>query len=201
MAFACVFCSPIVLLNSAVWGQCDSIYTFFGILAFVLLYKEKYALSMLAFGAAFAFKLQAVFFLPFFLICYLCRKKFSIVQFLIVPATAVFLSLPGLLAGRNVMELIDIYKKQTNTYNRVYVNFPNIYTLITTEKGHGDYEMFRKAAILLTILMLGIGVYICVKKGASFGTLKYFLLWRCGRFIPAAFFFQICMSDMHMYWK
>lgn len=190
LAFACVFCSPIVLLNSAVWGQCDSIYTFFGILAFVLLYKEKYALSMLAFGAAFAFKLQAVFFLPFFLICYLCRKKFSIVQFLIVPATAVFLSLPGLLAGRNVMELIDIYKKQTNTYNRVYVNFPNIYTLITTEKGHGDYEMFRKAAILLTILMLGIGVYICVKKGAELWNFKIFFavamwtLYTCSFFLP-----------------
>lgn len=29
MTFVCIFVSPIVMFNSSLWGQCDSIYTFF----------------------------------------------------------------------------------------------------------------------------------------------------------------------------
>ncbi|MDO4299708.1 MAG: hypothetical protein Q4C59_14775 [Lachnospiraceae bacterium] len=190
MAFTLVFCSPIVILNSAVWAQCDSIYTFFGIAALLLLFLEKYGLSFVCLGLAFAFKLQTAFLVPFFLICYVCRKKFSILNFLLIPVTMVVMSLPGLLAGRSVMDILKIYTVQTNTYNKVYMNFPNIYTLITDVDGSGHYPMFRKLAILMTILLLGCGLYICLSKGTRLLSAKVFWgvviwsLYTCNLFLP-----------------
>ncbi len=190
MAFALVFCSPIVVLNSSVWAQCDSIYTFFGIAAFLMLWKEKYRLSFVFLGLAFAFKLQSAFFLPFFLLYYVYKKRFSICNFLIVPVMMILMSLPGLIAGRNIGEIFFIYAGQTNTYNRVFVNFPNVYTLLTNMKGGGDYPMFRFYAILMTILILGFGVYFCVSRNARLDQAKVFwgvviwTLYSCSFFLP-----------------
>lgn len=190
LAFALVFCSPAVILNSAVWAQCDSIYTFFGIAAFLALYREKYRASFVLLGLSFAFKLQAAFFLPIFLICYVCRKKFSILNFLIIPVMMIVMSAPGLLAGRNVLDIFGIYSVQTNTYNRVYANFPNVYALASDPGGSGDYTMFRRYALMLTVLLLGFGLYLCVQKGRKFWTLRMFwavVLWTlytCNFFLP-----------------
>lgn len=74
--FALVLMSPIVILNSAVWGQCDSIYTFFCLLSLLLFLKEKDLWGIVAYGAAFAFKLQAVFLLPVIGLIYLKEKGF-----------------------------------------------------------------------------------------------------------------------------
>jgi Gpi18-like mannosyltransferase len=119
-----------------------------------------------------------------------CRKKYSILHFLLIPVMMVVLSLPGLLAGRSVMDIISIYVDQTNTYNRVFVNFPNIYTLITNAKGAGDYQMFRKYALLLTVLMLGLGLFFCMRKKVRLTNAKVFWgvaiwsLYTCSFFLP-----------------
>lgn len=42
ITFAVVIMLPTVILNSAYWGQCDSIYTTFIILTLLYLYKGKY---------------------------------------------------------------------------------------------------------------------------------------------------------------
>ena len=97
-AFSIVFLSPLVVINSAVWGQCDSIYTFFVLLALMFLYEDKKLISFIMLGSAFAFKLQAVFIVPFFIYCYVRRKKFSITYFLLIPIMMIFWSLPCIFA-------------------------------------------------------------------------------------------------------
>ena len=41
LIFAAILLLPTVVLNSAFWGQCDAIYTFFIIVTLVCLYKRK----------------------------------------------------------------------------------------------------------------------------------------------------------------
>lgn len=190
LAFTFVFCSPIVLMNSSVWAQCDSMYAFFGIAALYFLFREKFTFSFILLGLSFAFKLQAIFFLPFFLIYYVCRKKYSIFHFLIIPMMMAIASLPGLIAGHSPKEILGIYIGQTNTFNRVYANFPSVYALLTNAKGSGDYPMFRKMAILFMVLMLGIGLYFCIVKKVQLDSKKVFwgiLIWSlytCCLFLP-----------------
>ena len=57
ITYALVLIIPTVMLNSGMWGQCDSIYTTFVILALYFLVKEKYSLSFIMLGISFAFKL------------------------------------------------------------------------------------------------------------------------------------------------
>ena len=81
---------PNVFLNSSYWGQCDAIYTFFLLAAFLCCLQKKYPLVMILFGAALSFKLQSIFMLPFLLIIYWFKNEFSALQFLLVPATMFF---------------------------------------------------------------------------------------------------------------
>ena len=109
LAYACILMSPLVYLNSACWGQCDGIYVTFLMLAVLALYREKYNWMMVAFGIAFVFKLQAVFLLPFFLLIYYVKQKFSILKFLIIPLSMLLSGLPGVIAGRSVFDVFRIF--------------------------------------------------------------------------------------------
>ena len=90
---------PIVLLNSALWGQCDSIYTSFCLSSFYFMITGQYMFSWISIGAAFAFKLQAVLFLPFLLFVYIKERKFSFIQIIWIPVIMIIMSLGGILQG------------------------------------------------------------------------------------------------------
>lgn len=80
-AYAITLFVPSVILNSAAWGQCDAIYAAPILFALYFLVKKKYVRSFVSLGIAFAFKLQAVFILPLFIIYYICEEKYSILYF------------------------------------------------------------------------------------------------------------------------
>ncbi|MCR4961554.1 MAG: hypothetical protein K6A74_08875, partial [Lachnospiraceae bacterium] len=102
-AWALVWFTPTVFLNSAAWSQCDSIYTTFIVLALYYLQKEtdySYQKAFILYGLALSFKLQAVFFLPFLLFYWMKKKEFSLLNFLISPVMLVITGLPCLVMGR-----------------------------------------------------------------------------------------------------
>jgi len=55
---------PTVFINSSLWAQSDSIYTSFSLAGFYFLLCKKPFWAFIFFGAAFAFKLQAIFLFP-----------------------------------------------------------------------------------------------------------------------------------------
>ena len=68
---------PNFILNSAVWAQCDSIFSFFCLLSCYYLYLNKEKKCIIYFTIAFCFKIQSVFFLPVLIIS-LMKKKIKI---------------------------------------------------------------------------------------------------------------------------
>ncbi|HLG77671.1 MAG TPA: glycosyltransferase 87 family protein, partial [Ktedonobacteraceae bacterium] len=105
---------PTVFINSALWGQCDAIYTAFclGSLYFVL--KDRPLWACVFFGLAFAFKLQAIFFAPILLIL-LLRNKLPLHHLLLIPAIFLIMLMPALIAGRDMGSLLSIYVEQSST--------------------------------------------------------------------------------------
>lgn len=91
---------PSVFVNSAVWGQCDSIYVSFGLWAIYAFSKKKYLPAFILYGLACSFKLQAIFLLPFFLFAYVKKKEFSLLHFFVVPVTMEILTIPAMIMGR-----------------------------------------------------------------------------------------------------
>ena len=67
---------PTVFIESGIWGQCDIIYTSFLLWMLFALLKGRNTLALIFFSIAFAFKIQAVFVAPLFVLL-LLRKKSS----------------------------------------------------------------------------------------------------------------------------
>ena len=62
--FFTVLFLPTVVLNGALWGQCDSIYVALALMSIYWVLDDRPVLSMLAMTLSFGFKLQAVFIMP-----------------------------------------------------------------------------------------------------------------------------------------
>lgn len=138
--------APTVLINGSLWGQCDSIYTSFLVYAFYAFLKNKqYAMWML-WGVAFAFKLQAVFFLPFLIMIFVYKRN-KIWAPIAAALVIIVLSLPPLLYGKSLADIINIYVGQTAPIQGLglAVYSPTVYQLFTI-----DSPQIRKVGIMFT---------------------------------------------------
>ena len=121
---------PTVILNSSAWAQCDFLYVTFIILSILFLIKDKYFISFVFFGVAFAFKLQTIFVLPILILYYISERKFPIYYFLIIPVADIILCLPAILVGKPLGDMFYVYIKQTGEYSDyISLNFPGIYNV------------------------------------------------------------------------
>ena len=66
VGYGAVLLAPTVAANSALWGQCDSIYAACIFACFYQLLRGRTNSGTVLFGVAFALKLQTLFLLPFY---------------------------------------------------------------------------------------------------------------------------------------
>ena len=126
LAYMAVLLTPVAVLNSSFWGQADSIYTaaLMGCVYFLMTRRNWPA--FIAFGLAFAFKLQAVFLAPLLVILWL-KREVSWKHFLAIPAVYFLGILPAWVIGRPLPSLLTIYASQTDYYNRLAMHAPSLY--------------------------------------------------------------------------
>ena len=132
-AFFLVLYWPTVILNGSYWGQCDSIYAAFAVLSIYFALSGRGAAGMVCMAVSFAFKLQAVFVMPIFVVL-LIAKKVKLWHFLLFPLTYVVLMLPAVLMGYPLLGTVTLYFDQMGTvgsalnYNSssVYAFFYNV---------------------------------------------------------------------------
>jgi Gpi18-like mannosyltransferase len=162
-AFAAVLFAPTIFFNSALWGQCDVIYTTFLLAALYCLLKETTGWALLFFSIAFAFKLQALFLFPPFVVL-LARGKVPLKYFLLLPVVYGMLCLPALIAGRPVLELLTIYLKQTGTYPRLTSSAPNLYQWLPDNSA-----LFGRSGLIFAVMLVGTLCYVCLKNDGRWG--------------------------------
>jgi Gpi18-like mannosyltransferase len=107
-AFLAIVIAPTVFLNSSFWSETDILYTTCLAATLYFLIKEREIPAFLAFGLAFAIKLQALFFLPVLFILWLLRRV-SWKTFLLIPLVYLIAITPAWLLGRPLDELLFIY--------------------------------------------------------------------------------------------
>lgn len=172
LTYAILLFVPSVLLNGAYWCQCDSIYTTFIVLSLLFLVKEKYIPSFIMLGLSLSFKLQFIFILPLYLILYVMKKKFSILNFLIIPIVDIVLCLPAIIYGKPILDCLTVYFKQTATYSKSLVlNFPNIYQIFT-----GNVDIFYTLGEVITIFVCALTLMYILYKKIKFNSEKILLL-------------------------
>ncbi len=176
IAYSLVFCSMTVVLNSAFWAQCDSIYVSFILLAIFFLRKEKNITSFVMLGIAFAFKLQFIFILPVFLYYYVSTRKVSILHFLIIPAVDFIMCLPAVILGRNALDIFTIYADQTDYGKLIQMNCPNIYAFMCEGHDINNYYLLKTLSIILTVTVLCIGLALVIYKKVDLAGTENFLI-------------------------
>ena len=183
--YGCVLLLPTVVMNSAFWGQCDSIYTFFLLWSLWFLHKERYDLSFFMLGCSFAFKLQCIFLAPLFLFFYI-YKRFSFIYFYITVCTFWLSGIIAYIYGRDITDGFGVYFYQIGEYKRMWMNAPNIWFFFEE-----NYEKLHVLAIGLTFVILGIVLLLLLKSDfdiTSFEqtiTLALFIEWTCIIFLPS----------------
>jgi Gpi18-like mannosyltransferase len=157
-AFTFLF-APTVVLNGAYWGQCDIIYTT-GLLGCLWgLAQRRYVWAWVSFGAAAAVKLQAVWLLPALLVGAL-KGQFSWRQLGLVPLTYGALMLPAALLGRPWGELWGIYWNQSQTFDRLSLNAPNLYQWVSND----NYGRILPWALALAGGLIALFIWVASKS-------------------------------------
>ena len=117
---------PTLLLNSAVWGQCDVIYTTF-LLAFAYYIIRRCPFqAILMYAVALSLKIQAIFLAPF-LVYLLLSGGIPWAAVIFPPMIYALLMLPAALAGRSWISLVTVYLGQAGFMHSLSAHAPNIY--------------------------------------------------------------------------
>lgn len=183
LGFAAIILNPIILLNSAFWGQCDMIYVFFLMVTLYFCTKEKWGYAFVFMGIAVAFKLQAAFFMPILMLFWV-KKKFNFLYFLLIPVINFVMCLPAIIAGRPLLDIFGIYGEQVQTARGMAISYPNVWVFFW-----GSTRDFYWVSYLMTIFILGSGFYCFLNnkvfKNSSLIALSSWCLWTCVLFLPS----------------
>ena len=171
ICFFLVLFLPTVMLNSAVWAQCDSIFVSLALLGLELALPDQEneknghpVLSMIFIALSFGFKLQAVFIMPIWLVLWIW-KKYKWYLFGVFPLTYFILILPAVLLGRPLKDAILLYADQANTVgDALNYTAPSLTALMkNTDSAETISIVLIFCAFAAMAAVLTVGILYCRK--------------------------------------
>ena len=166
MAYTATLFLPTVFFNSALWAQCDSIFVTFLIMSLYFMLKEKDCASMISFGLAFSFKLQAIFFIPVLLLA-LLKKRIRFRAFLLAPLVFFLLGLPAVIMGMRFSDAYGVYFLQASYYPQINLNAPNLYVWWEGMFNYAPYEGFESSMVWFAFGAVGCAMLPLYKTDFS----------------------------------
>ena len=157
MAFLLTLAAPTVMINSAQWSQCDSIYVSFILISMYAALQGRGRLCSIMWTIAFCFKLQAVFILPALGIM-LFAGKVKVRHLIWIPLIFIGSLLPAMLAGRSFASCLSIYANQTQSYGFLFHNAPTIWRFFEG----ADFESFSVVSVFVAGAAVILFIYICM---------------------------------------
>lgn len=171
--------NPMLFVNSAAWGQIESVLALFLILAMYQLYKKNFIKSGVLYVIAVLIKPQALMVGPVFLFAFLASKDWKMILKMIgigvvmvfafvvmfnydVWATDKFSGFGRFIAAFNPMWLIKKYMSTLGSYKYFTVNAFNLYAAIKL-----NWVAFKSVAVPETVLNIINNVLILAAVGAS----------------------------------
>lgn len=159
LAYAIFLCLPTVILNSSAWAQCDVIYVTFILISFYQLLNEKESAALFFYSISLSLKLQAIFFLPFYLFLGV-KKKIKFRCFLWIPIVYILSIIPMLCLGRPLISCVKTYLVQMSEYNNLVYAAPTIYTFWDID----GLTLLVRTGVLYCVLIVGSLCYYCYEK-------------------------------------
>lgn len=170
LAFCAVWLAPTVLFNGAMWGQADSIWTFFALISVAMFMRDRN--GVVPFAVACSVKAQGVFLGPFVLGMIL-RRRIHLAWLAAIPAAYAILAIPVLIAGRSLVSVFGIYLGQANTFHHLTMNAANIWVFA----GGTPYTVGVAAGLVLAAAS-GLALSIFIAQSRRTGP-EFILLVAC----------------------
>ena len=151
ICFFAILFLPTVIMNGALWAQCDSIYVSLALVGLYLALDDRPGLSMVFIALSFGFKLQAVFLMPCWVILWI-YKKYDWKFFFLFPLTYFALILPAVLAGRPIRDAVLLYLDQMGTVGSA----PNYNSPALNALTRGPGSIAAAVAAMAALILLAI---------------------------------------------
>ncbi len=203
ISFLLTLAVPTVFFNSAMWGQCDMMFTSLCLGGLYFALKGKGSAAVIMVSVAFSFKIQTVFFAPVFLVLFLV-KKIRWRDLLWFPAVMLISVLPAVFAGKGIIESLKVYLTQTSEYRMIYMNAPSIWrfldgkgTVYPSEIHGAPFDNFRSIATMLAGFAAVSLVYVAYRYREKLDTRRMVSLAFIGSLmIP---FLLPCMHERYFF--
>ncbi len=184
ITYSLVLFLPTVILNSAFWAQCDSMYTAFLVMCiyYVLAKKDYAAIAM--FGIAFSLKLQAIFIAPFLLIL-LLKKEVPFIKLWVFPLTFLLMMFPAILLGDNLTRILNIYFGQSQQYPNLTYNCANVWAFVS---GVNNAEISSSSVLMTGAVCIMLIYYTLTKKSGILSSHRLVLTGTAMFALGVAFF-------------
>ena len=157
---ATIFVLPTVILNSNSFTQIESLVAAPLIMGVSLLLCNRRSLAILCIGVAFSIKFQSVFLFPALVILLVYHGQ-KLRSLWLVPFVYFLTILPTYFAGRDISDLLLIYKNQTELYGDLTRNAANVYHWLPD-----NYSVFMPLGMLFTLGVLFL-VIVCKPQNLS----------------------------------
>lgn len=161
---------PTVLLNSAYWAQSDGIYTAFVLISLLYLIKGNFKKGFIFWCIAFAFKFQAIFIFPLYVLMFISDRKIKFSYLLYLPLIIFIFSIPKVLYSHDILAGFKIYLNQAGTYTQyITLNFPNIYGIFLWNSGSNlintPFNNLNTIGIIVTlVIFITLAYFVYTKK-------------------------------------
>ncbi len=152
----CTFALPMEILNSAMWGQCDGIYTTFFVYAVYFMLKRKGSMTMLMAGFALSIKMQGIFIIPL-LVYMIMRRRIKLYQFLFLILGLFSTFLPFWLVGAPLLSPFNYISKQMNGYSDLYLGAGSIFKFFHFNGNSQETkELFSTWSLVFGLMLMGV---------------------------------------------
>ena len=139
--------NPATIVDSAAWGQVDSVFTLLLLLSFQSLANNRIRSASVWYAVAALVKPQAFIFMPVLLLYFVRGRKWKE-----IPVSALYgfgtfalLAMPFFVSNGGITALIELYNGTLSSYPYATLNAFNIYSL-----GNGNWKDIDKTEFLLS---------------------------------------------------
>lgn len=196
--------NPAIILNSAAWGQIDSFFMLFILLAIMMLVKGKVPLSTALFALAVLIKPQALMFGPLLLFVFIrIRQDIKTIALSVVAGLLVIVLVPLPFMIHQIhgpLSIIDLYKNTLGSYNYATLNAYNLIALVG-----GNWQPVSNKILFISYTMWS---YFLIAASLVYCGFLYFkskandakLYWIAFFFMTAVFMVMVKMHERYLFY-
>ncbi|WP_232242884.1 glycosyltransferase family 39 protein [Paenibacillus sp. GSMTC-2017] len=195
--------NPAVIVDSAAWGQVDSVFTLVLVLAISGIAERRFGKASVWYAIAALIKPQAFIFMPILLLAFIINKKWRAVATSAYYGfgTFIFLSLPFFWGNGSLYGVYSLYKETLSSYPYATLNAFNFYALnnanwkpITDNWLFMSYQSWGNIFILVAVALAVYFAFAGAKRGREDRSFFIALI-----LIAVVFIFVTKMHERYMF--